>query len=247
MTIVHQSNPGVLVVEGLVERMTGGGKFVVAPVREYADVDVGNRVMIIVLDKMQPEVVLETLKERVTWPFASNWAILVRGNRYIDRCSVTYGDRKLSALDMFGVARTELSIPRDGVLIFRVPETISIENEDYVEVRDGFRSIGKMRFGSIEPTVLKELNPTVDVSGTIAPMQKVGAYPTNINFTSVTTGQNFWAVVSNNRYSVQLPNRDSYTTNVTWTIAPGNEGGMAEAGTLNLNLSEQAYSFDITW
>jgi hypothetical protein len=247
MSIVHQSKPGVLVVEGLVERMTGGGKFVVAPVREYADVDVGNRVMIIVLDKMQPEVILETLKERVTWPFASNWAILVRGNRYIDRCSVTYGDRKLSALDMFGVARTELYIPRDGVLIFRIPETVSIENEDYVEVRDGTRSIGRMRFGSIEPTVLKEMNPTVNVSGTIASMQKVGAYPTNINFTSVATGQNFWAVVSNNRYSVQLPNRDSYETNVTWTIAPGNEGGMAEASALNLNLNDPAYTFDVSW
>jgi hypothetical protein len=46
--IVPESKRGVLVVEETVERLTGGGKFVVASVREYADVEVGNQVMITV-------------------------------------------------------------------------------------------------------------------------------------------------------------------------------------------------------
>lgn len=109
--MVPESKLGVLVVEGTVERLTGAGKFVVAPVREDVDVEVGNRVMIIVLDKLQPEVYLQTLKERVTSPFPSNWAIIVKGNRYVEKCRVSYAGKQLSALDPAGVARYELPLP----------------------------------------------------------------------------------------------------------------------------------------
>src|SRR5271165_1138140 len=88
--MVPDSKRGVLVVEGKVERLTGAGKFVVAPVREDLDVEVGNQVMIVVLDKLQAMVYLETFKERVTFPFPSNWGILVKGNRYVEKCRVTY-------------------------------------------------------------------------------------------------------------------------------------------------------------
>jgi hypothetical protein len=130
--IVPESKRGVLVVEETVERLTGGGKFVVASVREYADVEVGNQVMIIVLDKLQPEVYLETFKERVTSPFPSNWATIVRGNRYVERCRVSFDGKQLRALDPAGVARYELSLPRDGVLNFRIPETVNVDNESMV-------------------------------------------------------------------------------------------------------------------
>jgi hypothetical protein len=154
---------GVLVVEGTVERLTGAGKFVVASVREQVDVEVGNRVMIIVLDKLQPEVYLETLKERVTTPFPSNWTIVVKGNRYLAKCKVSYGSNQLNALDPAGVARIELPLPRDGVLDFRIPETIRVDNEAMVEVRDGDRSILIMKFGSIMAMPTKEPVPTATV------------------------------------------------------------------------------------
>jgi hypothetical protein len=84
------------------------------------------------LDKLQPEVYLETFKERVTSPFPSNWAIVVRGNRYAEKCRVSFDGKQLRALDPAGVARYELSLPRDGVLYFRIPETVNVDNESMV-------------------------------------------------------------------------------------------------------------------
>jgi len=245
--MVPDSKRGVLVVEGMVERLTGGGKFVVAPVREYAEVDVGNRVMIIVLDKLQPDVFIETLKERVTWPFPSNWAIVVKGNRYVERCSAYYGSTQLSALDPAGVARTELPLPRDGVLNFRIPEAVNLDNESMVEIRDGGRPIDTERFGSIEPVPTKERFPTVTVSGRFAPTNAADTYPTSAEFTNATTGQKYWAVVTNGEYSIQLPNRESYRATVAWTMVPRNTTGPAQAGTLNLNTDDSALTFDFNW
>lgn len=82
--MVPDSKLGVLVVEGKVERLTEAGKFVVAPVREDVNVDVGDQVMIVVVDKLQPQVFLQSLKQRVTLPFPSNWANVVTGNRFVE-------------------------------------------------------------------------------------------------------------------------------------------------------------------
>src|SRR5271156_1618043 len=71
---ITSSKLGVLVVDGKVERLTGAGKFVVAPVREDAAVEVGDQVMIVIVDKLQGAVYLQTLKERATTPYRSNWA-----------------------------------------------------------------------------------------------------------------------------------------------------------------------------
>jgi hypothetical protein len=245
--MVSGSQLGVLVVEGTVERLTGAGKFVVAPVREQVDVEVGNRVMIIVLDKLQPEVYLETLKERVTSPFPSNFAIIVRGNIYVAKCRVSYDGKQLSALDPTGVARTELALPRDGVLAFRIPEAVNVDNEAMVEVRDGDRSILTEKFGSVAVKPMKEGYPTVTVSGRFSPTNKADLYPTSVEFTTAATGQKFSAVVTNGQYSVQLPNRESYQANAFWASVPGNKTGSAPAGTLNLNTNDQAVSFDIKW
>jgi hypothetical protein len=245
--MVSESKLGVLVVEGTVERLTGGGKFVVAPVREQADVELGNRVMIIVLDKLQQEVYLETLKERVTSPFPSNWAIIVKGNRYVARCKVSYGGKQLSALDPAGVARSELPLPRDGVLNFRIPETVNLDNESMVEVRDGERSMELVKFGSIGVVPTKEPYPTVTVSGRFSPLNKAEAYPVSIEFENTVTGQKFLAVITNGQYAVQLPNRESYQAAVSWTTIPGNKTGTAQVGTLNLNTNGYAYSFGANW
>jgi hypothetical protein len=207
----------------------------------------GDQVMIIVVDKLQSEVYLQTLKERVTSPFPSNWAIIVRGNRYVEKCSVSYDGKQLSALDPAGVARYELPLPRDGLLNFRIPESVNIDNESTVEVKDGVRSISMDKFGSIAAMPTKEGYPTVTVSGRFSPLNKVDTYPASVEFTNTTTGQIYLAVISNSEYSIQLPNRESYSARVSWNAVRGNRTGSAQAGTLALNTNDHAYSFDADW
>ncbi len=245
--MVPNSSHGVLVVEGKVERLTGAGKFVVAPVREDVKVEIGNQVVIVVLDKLMPAVYLETSKERVSSPFPSNWSIIVKGNRYVEKCKVFYDGTQMSALDPAGVAKYELPLARDGMLYFRIPETVNLDNEAMVEVRDGETSIDLEKFGSIAVWATKEQYPTVTVSGRFSPTNKADSYPASIVFTNATTGQKFWAVITNGEYSVQLPNRETYQATVSWTAIPGSRTGTAQAGTLSLNTDGHAYGFDANW
>ncbi len=245
--MVPDSKRGVLVVEGKVERLTGAGKFVVAPVREDLEVEVGNQVMIVVMDKLLPAVYLETLKERVTWPFASNWSIIVKGNRYVEKCRVSYAGTQLSAMDPAGIARYELSLPRNGTLNFRIPESVNLDNEAMVEVKEGEVSVDIEKFGSIALMPIKEEYPTVTVSGHFAPTNKSDSYPSSVEFTNSTTGQRYWTVVTNGEYSTQLPNRESYQATVYWTMIPGNVTGFAQAGVLSLNVSDVSSGFDLNW
>ncbi len=101
---ITSSKIGVLVVDGG-RKANGSRQFVVAPVRDDNVVDVGDQVMIVVVDKLAPAVYLQVIKERVTMPFRSNWAIVVRGNRFVEKCSVWYDGKQLSALDASGVAK----------------------------------------------------------------------------------------------------------------------------------------------
>lgn len=48
---VFKSKTGVAVVEATVARLTGGGKFVVQPIGGTVGVDVGDQVIIFILDK----------------------------------------------------------------------------------------------------------------------------------------------------------------------------------------------------
>lgn len=48
---VFKSQTGVAVVEATVARLTGGGKFVVQPIGGEAGVEVGDQVIIFILDK----------------------------------------------------------------------------------------------------------------------------------------------------------------------------------------------------
>lgn len=245
--MVPNSRRGVLVVEGKVERLTGAGKFVVAPVRDDVEVEIGNQVVIVVLDKLMPAVYIEALKERVTSPFPSSWSIIVRGNRYVEKCQAFYAGTQLSALDPAGVAKYELPLPRDGVLHFRIPETVNLDNEAMVEVKDGETSIDLEKFGSIGVMSTKEMYPTVTVSGRFSPANKTDSYPSSVAFTNVETDQKFWAVVTNGEYSVQLPNRETYQATVSWTTIPGNKTGTSQAGTLNLNANDHMYAYDANW
>jgi len=244
---ITASKIGVLVVDGKVERLTGAGKFVVAPIRDDAIVDVGDQVMIVVVDKLQAAVYLQTMKERVTSPFRSNWAIVVRGNRYVEKCNVWYDNKPLSALNAAGVARTELPLPRDSVLYFRIPEAAEIENESMVEVKDGAMSLLVESFGTLTAMPVKEAFPTVTVSGKFAPLSKTDTYPASIEFTNTATGQVFLAVAVNGEYSAQLPNRESYRVNVSWNMIPENKTGNAQAGTLALNTNDHSFAYDANW
>ncbi len=172
---------------------------------------------------------------------------MVSGNMYVTRCRTFYDGKQLSALDPTGVARTELALPRDGVLAFRIPETVNVDNDALVEVRDGDRSVLMEKFGTITVKTLKEVYPTVTVSGKFSPINKADIYPTSVEFTTGATGQKFSAVVTNGQYSIQLPNRETYQANVCWTAVPGTKTGFSPAGTLNLNANEQSYSFDARW
>jgi hypothetical protein len=244
---ITASKIGVLVVDGKVERLTGAGKFVVAPIREDHAVDVGDQVMIVVVDKLQPAVYLQVMKERVTTPFRSNWAIIVRGNRYVEKCNVWYDNNPLSALDVSGVARTELPLPRDGMLYFRIPEAADVENESMVEVKDGVVSILLEKFGSLTASPIREGYPTVTVSGKFAPLSKTDTYPASVEFTNTVTGQVFLAVAVNGEYSAQLPNRESYRVNVSWNMIPENRTGNAQAGTLALNSDDHSFAYNVNW
>ena len=233
--------------KGQVERLTGAGKFVVAAVRDDLEVEVGNQVMIVVIDKLLPAVYIETFKERVTTPFPSNWAIIVKGNRYVEKCRVSYAGTQLSALDPAGVARYELPLPRNGLLNFRIPESINLDNEAMVEVKDGENSIDLEKFGSLALMPSTEEYPTVTVAGRFTPAFKADCYPASVGFSNVATGQRYWAVVTNGEYSVQLPNRESYQANVSWTMIPGNVTGTTQAGILALSSNDVSSSFDLNW
>jgi hypothetical protein len=109
-------------------------------------------VMIVSANKPQHEVTLELLKARVTSPFPSDWTIIVAGRRRLERCNVYIDARQLQALDSDGAPRSELPLPKDGVLNFRIPEDVKVGNEAIVEVRDGEKSVRREEFGSITAT-----------------------------------------------------------------------------------------------
>src|ERR1022692_1029927 len=102
---VPESKP--IVQEGRVERVTGAGKLVVEPAGTHPDLKVGDEVMIVTTDrKPQQEITLEVLKARVTAPFPSDWTIIVRGRRALDRCNVHIDATQLRALDSDGVPKS---------------------------------------------------------------------------------------------------------------------------------------------
>lgn len=65
---VFKSQTGVAVVEATVARLTGGGKFVVQPIGGNVGVDVGDQVIIFILDKklLGRSALLETQTEKHT-------------------------------------------------------------------------------------------------------------------------------------------------------------------------------------
>ena len=89
--------------------------------------------------------------------------------------------------------------------------------------------------------------PSIEVTGSFSPANKVDVYPTAVNFTNTMTGQKFSAAVATGQYSVMLPNHSSYHVTVVWAIAPGIRTGSSDAGVLNLDATAQAYTFDIKW
>jgi hypothetical protein len=85
--------------------------------------------------------------------------------------------------------------------------------------------------------------PIVEVSGKFSPPDKTEVYPTNLDFTNAATGQKFSAAIAKDRYSIQLPNHQSYRMSLTL----GDQAGAVTVGTLVLNTTAEAYSFDVSW
>lgn len=151
--------------------------------------------------------------------------------------------------DENGALSSEVALPRDGILNFRIPENINVGNESIVEVRDRNTSIRREKFGSIATPLTKAegTGATIMVSGKLSPVSKVDVHPSTVDFTNTITGRTFSAVVTNGQYSIQLPNNETYRVTLTWALTPGSQTGTAQDGILNLNVNTQSHYFDIDW
>jgi hypothetical protein len=142
-------------VEGTVARITGAHKLIVEPHPDDPAVKVGDEVMIVSSDVA---VTLGTVRERVVTPYPSNLGIVVRANRPLERCNVNVGGTQLQAVGPTGESSSEFALAVNGMVTFRIPETLSVETDSIVEVKDGTISIKRETFGTIGP--LPAMPPT---------------------------------------------------------------------------------------
>jgi len=84
--------------------------------------------------------------------------------------------------------------------------------------------------------------PIVEVSGRLSSTDKAEVHPTNLDFTNTATGQKFSAAIAKDRYSIKLPNHESYQVSVT----PGDQAEAVTVATLVLNTITKAYTFDVS-
>src|ERR1700730_4960975 len=106
--------PGsALFAEGTVTRITGAHKLIVEPRPEDEQVKVGDEVRLVSADS---EFMLGTISERRNWPYTSEWAIIVKGKRTLERCNVSIDGTKLQAFDSAGAP--QYTLPLNGVLSF---------------------------------------------------------------------------------------------------------------------------------
>jgi hypothetical protein len=140
------------VIRGTVERVTGAGNVVVYPALHDADVKKGEEALIVTDKTMAQKTVytLEFLKEHVTSPYNSEYAIIVRGQTTtLERCRVYFEGTPLSAVDTTGVPRTELPLPLGGWLSFRIPADTKVTRDSWVELRDGEAVVLRETIGAL--------------------------------------------------------------------------------------------------
>jgi hypothetical protein len=149
--VVYDTNV-VETVDARLMRITGAGNYVVYPLeksRNLRDVKVGDPVKVIIPGKGRTDISLEAREEHVSTPIMSNWAIVVFSRESIELCRVYYAGVLLTGVDHMGAGRTELRLPRDGSVTFRIPDTVQIDDAAMVEVRDADTVLVSVPFGSI--------------------------------------------------------------------------------------------------
>jgi len=140
------------VIRGTVERVTGAGNVVVYPTIHDPDVKKGEEALI-VTDKATVQgatYTLELLQEHVAVPYESDYAVIVRGpSAPMETCRVYVDGTPLSTVDSTGATRTELPLPVDGWLTFRVPDSLRLTRGSWIELRDGDAVVLRETVGSL--------------------------------------------------------------------------------------------------
>jgi hypothetical protein len=139
----------IIVVEGTIMRMTGGGNFVVYPDQHGTDAHEGSRVIILNSIGNRVPVSLEVIREHVSIPYASDLTLVVGARKRVEGCNAWCDDRKLFAQDSVGTPQSELPLPVGGYVYFRIPEEMKMENDTMVEIRNGSVTLRRERFGNI--------------------------------------------------------------------------------------------------
>lgn len=137
-------------IKGRVERVTGAGHFIVYPNESIGpSMKTGDQVMVLTDMKLYLDIGMEVVREQVPSPNPSSFAIVVKaGNRQLQRCAMYLNGESLTAIDAYGVSKTELLLPIGGTLRFHIPNTVRPTRDSIVEVRDGESTIQE-RFGAI--------------------------------------------------------------------------------------------------
>jgi hypothetical protein len=140
------------VIRGTVERVTGAGNVIVYPVQHDPDVKTGEEALI-VTDKTvvkSADFTLELLKEHISSPYASDFAIVVRArDKSMQRCRVFLDGLQLQATDSSGAPRYELPLPLRGWLTFRIPDNQKVRRDSLVDLRDGDVTIVRESVGNL--------------------------------------------------------------------------------------------------
>lgn len=139
----------VIVVEGTVMRITGGGNFVVYPDERMTEAHEGSRVMVLNSIGNRVPVSLEIVRESVSRPYPSNLTLVVGARKRIERCNAWCADRELLAEDSVGTPQSELALPTGGYLYFRIPGEMNVTDDTTVEIRNGNLTLRRERLRNI--------------------------------------------------------------------------------------------------
>ncbi|HZW84688.1 MAG TPA: hypothetical protein VFE91_02145 [Nitrososphaerales archaeon] len=144
-------------IKGRIERVTGAGHFVVYPNESIGpSMKTGDQVMVLTDMKQYLDIGLEVVREHMSSPNPSDFALVVKGgNRLLQQCAVYCNGERLAAIDKNGASKTELLLPVGGTLRFHIPDMMRPTRDSIVEVRDGETSIQE-RFGAIPGAELVE-------------------------------------------------------------------------------------------
>lgn len=147
------------VIEGTVMRITGAGNLVVYPSSRTGLIKNGSPVKVVISERsmrMGGLPLLEAREDHIMTPMSSTWAIVVSGRKPIETCRVFYNRTQLATIDHMGELRPEARMPRDGSLSFHIPDSMQLDDDFMVEVRDGDNPLMAESFGAIKPSPIQQ-------------------------------------------------------------------------------------------